>query len=107
MFKKLKADLALAVEILKILPEFWADYKASKIIAIEDIGDVKRAIAKIEGILTPGPTTLAVAGTVVVAAPPAGHVLVAVPAEHVDKLPEALASIVGNVGAGIQNVIPK
>jgi len=50
MFKKLKVDVALALEILKILPEFWADYKATKIVGQKDWTDVKTTLAKIEAL---------------------------------------------------------
>jgi hypothetical protein len=66
--------------------------------------DIKAGQAEIKGLVGHAPV---VAGTMVVPAPPAGAVLVAVPAEHVAKLPDALAAIVASVGAGISSAIPK
>ena len=106
MFGKIKKDIQAALGILALLPLFYADFKASRDIGVRDFMDVKLGIARVETLLGHTPAVVAT-GTVIVPAPPAGHVLVPIPAEHVAALPDALASIIANVGAGISSAIPK
>jgi hypothetical protein len=84
-------------KILKIvegLGKDVTDVKALISAVLAMLADVKAVLAEVKGITS---STPAVAGSVVVAAPPAGHVLVAIPAEHVAALPDALANIVAGV----------
>jgi len=63
--------------------------------------DIKAGQAEIKGLVGHAPQ---VAGSVIIPAPPAGAVLVAVPAQHVAALPDALAAIVAaaNPMAGVK-----
>ena len=91
-------------EIVKGLGKDVTDVKALITAALAMLSDVKALLAEVKGITSSTPV---VGGSVVVPAPPPGHILVPIPAEHVAALPDALASIVANTGAGIQSVIPK
>lgn len=103
-FTKLFSKLEGIVGILGGLGKDITDVKALVTAALALLGDVKAMLAEVKGITSSTPV---VAGSVVVPAPPAGHVLVPIPAEHVAALPDALASIVSAASAGIASTVPK
>lgn len=105
-FGKLFGKVDGIIAILAGLGKDIADIKSFIADGLKLWADVKAGQAEIKGILTPGPTASATAGSVVVPAPPAGHVLVAVPAEHAAALPDALASIVAQQSASMAGVGP-
>jgi hypothetical protein len=91
-------------DIVKGLSKDITDVKALIAAVLAMLADVKAVLAEVKGITS---STPAVAGSVIVPAPPAGQVLVAIPAEHVAALPSALANIVANANPMQGVTLPK
>jgi hypothetical protein len=91
------------LKIVEGLGHDIGDIKAAIAAIMALLSDVKAVLGEVKGITSSTPVA---AGTVVVAAPPTGHVLVPILAEHVAVLPAALASIVAQQSASMAGVGP-